>query len=316
MKNIFFIFFFFSFMILFSQEKLSKEFRFKTDNDLYASKEKDRYYTSGVFLTYSYLSKNKRKKLAKTIFEWEIGQQMYSPFNAMVPDISLHDRPFAGYLYGGFGMHRVYKNNQILKTTLQVGVIGPAAFGKELQDFIHAFYNFKKAIGWKHQIKSAVGINLNASYNKFLAKNASNYLDITWINKAKIGTVFTNISSGLYARMGFKSLQRMMNSIAFDTSINNETTNYNRVGESFFYTKMMLNYVFYDATLQGSFLNTGSEVTKELIPFNLGVELGVRFTLNRFNFGYAYLYNGQKSKDLRVAGGHSYGSIQLNYLFR
>ena len=302
-------------MILFSQEKLSKELRFKTDNDLYASKEKDRYYTSGVFLTYRYLSKNKRKKLAKTIFEWEVGQQMYSPFNAIVPDISLHDRPFAGYLYGGFGMHRVYKNNRILKTSLQIGVIGPAAFGKELQNFIHALYGYKKAVGWKHQIKSAVGINLNASYSQFLAKNASNYLDITWINKGEIGTVFTNISSGFFARIGLLPLQKMMNSIAFGTSINNDSTDYKREREIFFYAKTTFNYTFYDATLEGSFLSADSEVTNQLTRYHSGLELGIRFTLKRFNLGYAYLYTGQKSKNLRFPNGNYYGSIQLNYLF-
>ena len=303
-------------MILFSQEKLSKEFRFKTDNDLYASKEKDRYYTSGIFLTYSYLSKNKNEKFAKTIFEWEIGQQMYSPFNAMVPDISLHDRPFAGYLYGSFGMHRVYKNNQILKTTLQVGVIGPAAFGKELQDFIHALYGYKKAVGWEHQIKNGLGININVTYSQFLAKDASNHFDITWINSAKAGTIFTNISSGFFARIGIVPLQKMMNSIAFDTSLNNGSTDYKREREVFLYAKTTFNYTFYDATLEGSFLSADSEVTNQLTRYHFGLELGIRFTLKRFNLGYAYLYTGQKSKNLRFPNGNYYGSIQLNYLFR
>jgi hypothetical protein len=315
MKNISLFFFLFSFSIVFSQQKFSTQFSFKTDNDLYISTAKDRYYTSGIFLTYRHLTDNKNEKIEKKIFEWQIGHQMYTPFKSIVTDVSLHDRPFAAYLYGSFGINRIYKNNQILKTSLQVGVIGPAAFGKELQDFIHDIYDFDKAVGWKHQIKSAFGINLNASYSKFLVKDETNYFDITWVNNAKLGTVFTNISSGFYARMGFKPLQKIINSIAFDTSINNKKTSYKREGESFLYAKTTLNYVFYDATLQGSFLNTDSEVTKELIPSNFGLELGLKFTLNRFNLGYAYLYNGQESKGLRVNRGNYYGSIQLNYLF-
>ena len=36
----------------FSQEKFTKEFSIVTDNDLYISIEKDRYYSNGLFLSY------------------------------------------------------------------------------------------------------------------------------------------------------------------------------------------------------------------------------------------------------------------------
>ena len=299
-----------------SQEKFNAAFIFKTDNDLYASKSKDRYYTSGVFLKYRYLSKNENPKLEKRILEWQIGHKMYTPSNATVPNKLFHDRPFAGYLYGSFAIDQVYKNKQILNTTLQIGVLGPNAFGKELQNFIHDIYGFKKAVGWKHQIKNAFAINFNASYSKELAKDKRNYFDISWINAGKIGTVFTNLSSGFYTRMGFKPLQSIVNSIAFNTNLNNDNTSFERKREAFVYVKTTFNYTLYDATLQGSFLNTGSEVTKELKPFHFGVEIGLQFTMNRFYIGYAYLYHGEKSKGLKYTGGNYYGSISLNYLFR
>tara|TARA_B110000091_G_C13795929_1_gene467827 strand:+ start:532 stop:1482 length:951 start_codon:yes stop_codon:yes gene_type:complete len=315
MKIVFTFLLLFSFPILFSQEKLSKEFRFKTDNDLYISSSKDRYYTSGILLTYRHLSKAANDKLEKTIFEWEVGHKMYSPYKATVSDISMHDRPFAAYLYGSFGKQYVYKKNKILTLKLQLGVIGPAACGEELQDFIHTFFNYKKAVGWKYQIKNALGINLNASYSQLLIKDATNYLDLTWTNHAKAGTVFTNISTGFFARIGILPLQGMMNSIAFNTSINNSTTESKRKKEAFFYAKTTAHYTLYDATLQGSFLNKGSEVTNELIRHHVGLELGLSAAFYRFNLGYAYLYTGQKSKELRYTNGNYYGSIQLSYLF-
>lgn len=170
MKNSFLVLFLGTFSVLYSQKKLRKEFSIKTDNDLYISYSKDRYYTSGVFLSYRALGKNTTKRLEKKILEWEIGHQMYTPFRAVVTDISMHDRPFASYLYGSFGIQRVYTNNQILNTSIQIGMIGPAAFGKELQDAIHDIYNFDKAVGWKHQIKNAFGLNLQASYQKLIVK--------------------------------------------------------------------------------------------------------------------------------------------------
>ena len=173
---------------------------------------------------------------------------MFTPFISVVKTVGEHDRPFASYLFGSFGINRIYKNNKNFSTTLQVGVIGPSAFGKELQDFIHTIYGFQKAIGWQHQIKSAFGLNLNAEYIKSLTKDTSSSFDISWVNTGKIGTIYSNISTGFYGRIGFIPLQKLANSIAFNTSLNSKTTNFEREAEAFIYIKPMLRYAFYDAT--------------------------------------------------------------------
>jgi hypothetical protein len=75
-----------------------------------------------------------------------------------------------------------------------------------------------------------------------------------------------------------------------------------------------LRYAFYDATLEGSFLNTNSEITTELIPLVFSLEIGFKFTSNRFNFGYTFNYHTNKSKNLKFDNGHKYGAINFNYL--
>jgi hypothetical protein len=297
-----------------AQHKFSKEISFTTDNDLYVSVDRDRYYTSGVFLHYRYLANHKNINLEKKIFDWQIGHEMFTPNKSIVQTIEEHDRPFASYLYGSFSVKNVYKSNEILNYTLQAGVIGPNAYGKELQDFIHGIYGFKKGIGWQYQIKNAFALNFDVDYIRFLGKNDGNTIDASWVNTAKLGTVYTNISSGLYLRFGLKSLEGIINSIAFNTNLNNDTTTSTRAIESFFFVKPTLRYAFYDATLQGSFLNRTSLVTKELVPLVFNVEIGLKFTANRFNFGYTFNYNTSKSEGLRYTYGNKYGTININYL--
>jgi hypothetical protein len=316
MRYFYFFLILFSSSSFFSQTKFSKEISLVTDNDLYVSTADDRYYTSGIFLSYKYLSKKKSINLDKKILKWQIGHKMFTPYRATITSINEHDRAFAAYLYGSFGINRVYKNNSNFKTTLQFGVIGKNAFGQELQDFIHDIYGFKKAVGWQHQIKNAVGLNFNAEYIQLLTKTTTNALDVSWVNTAKVGTIFNNISTGFYGRFGFKPLQKLANSIAFNTNINNENTNFVKEIESFIYVKPMLRYAFYDATIEGSFLNSNSEVTTELNPLVFAIEIGLKFTANRFNFGYSYNYNTDKSKNLRYTNGHRYGSIVVSYLLK
>ncbi len=299
-----------------SQEKFSKEISLVTDNDLYISTVRDRYYTSGIFLSFRYLSKKQNSSLEKLIYEWKLNHEMYTPYKSTVDNITKHDRPFAGYLYGSFGIKRVYKKNQILNTSIQLGVIGPNAYAKELQELIHNVYGFKESIGWEYQIHNALALNFNAAYFKTILDTENKKFDITWVNDVNFGTVYTNISTGFYSRIGLKSLQNLKNSIAFDTNLNNEKTNYFREIESFFYIKPTLRYAVYDATLQGSFLNKNSPVTKEITPIVFDVELGLRFTANRLNFGYAFHYNTNKSKGLRYDYGNKYGRLIINYLLR
>jgi hypothetical protein len=314
-KKLSFLFLFYA-LGVYSQNKFSKELSFITENDVYTSTYDDRYYTNGMFLSFKYLSKEKNENLEKKIYTWEIGHEMYTPNKAITLNIKNHDRPFAGYLYSSFSINRIYKNNQSLKTAVQLGVIGSNAFSKELQDFIHDIYGFVKAVGWKHQIKNALALNFNAEYNKFLIKDASNHYDVSWINSGKVGTVYTDIASGFLARIGFKPLQALANSIAYNTHINDDNTSYFRAVESFLFIQPSLRYSFYDATLQGSFLNTTSEVTTELIPLVFSLEIGFKFTANRFNFGYTINYNTNKSKNLRFENGHKYGTISFNYLIK
>lgn len=309
-----------SFLILFfninliAQQKFSKEISLVTDNDLYVSSIRDRYYTSGIFLTYRHLAKKENINLEKLVFEWQIGHKMYTPNKPTIQNILLHDRPFAAYLYGSLNIKRVYIKNQILSTSIQIGSIGPSAKGYELQNALHKLYDYKEVTGWKYQIKNAFGFNLGLEYIKFMTKSSNNKLDVSWMNTLNLGTVFSDLSTGLNLRLSFKPLQKIANSIVFKTNLNNTNTKYKREIESFFYFKPTLRYALYDATLQGSFLSTNNAVTKELIPFVFDMELGFKFTANRFNFGYIFNYNTSKSKGLKYTYGNKYGTIIINYL--
>lgn len=302
-------------LLTYSQEKFSKEFRIVTDNDLYVSINKDRYYTSGIFIEYNYLVKHDNPKLSKKIIEWSLNQEIYTPINPTVSSKGDHDRPFAGYLYAGFGFKNIYKNSTILNFSSSIGAIGKNSFAEELQAFVHELYNFREIVGWKYQIQNAFAANFNVTFIKTLRVSNNNKFDFGLNTQANVGTVFTNLSYGFYSRFGFKKLQKISNSIGFNSNLNNSTTEFVNESESFFYVNPSLRAVLYDATLQGSFLNTSSLITKELNPFVLTVELGFRYIKNRFNFGYSINYYSNKSKGLRTTEINRYGTITLGYLF-
>ena len=315
MKKTFTLFFLFSWVITFSQKKYAKEFSLVNDNDLFISLHQDRYYTNGMFFTYRYLGINDKESIDKKIFHFQLGHQMYTPHNPTVISKTQHDRPFAGLLFGNFGTSLFYKNESIIKYSASIGVIGSNSYAQELQKFIHDIYGFRNAIGWHYQISNALALNGNITYIKSLVKDASFKNDINWVNSLNVGTVFTDLSTGFYSRIGLFSLQKTSNSIAFNGNLNNESTNFNNEKEIFLFVKPMFSYIHYDATIQGSFLNKNSPVTYLVMPFKFSLETGLRFTVNKFNFGYSVHYHTKKLKSIRVPKGNFYGTIQLNYQF-
>ena len=298
----------------FSQVKYRSVFSIANDNDLYISTTQDRYYTNGTFLSYSFASNTLAENLVKKIYSFELGQKLYSPFKANVRDISEHDRPFAGYLYAGAGFKKFYKNDSYFALSGEIGVIGPSAYGEESMNFVHSIYGFNDADGWKYQIKDAFALNFRAEYLQPLMKQ-NNFFDLNWKNSANIGTVFTDISTGLFSRIGTRKLQHIANSIAFNSNLNHKDSDFNNEIETFFYINPMVRLAIYDATIQGSFLTENNPVTYPLRPFVLTTEIGFWFTANRFNFKYMIVHHTKKLESTRVPNGNLYGGIQINYLF-
>lgn len=312
MKRFLFLIFLIIATALFSQRNYTNEISLVTDNDLYTSLYRDGYYTNGIFINYYTLKSSTNKKIEKKIIQFQLGQMMYTPFRATILYASMHDRPFAGYLFGQYGVNRFYKNESILQTTLQLGVIGPSSGAREAQAFIHHIYGFPTAVGWDYQIREALGLNLGINYSHLIKRTNSKLTDVSTYSSVNVGSIFTNFATGIYARFGFEELQKIFNTVGLHSNFSSDTS---RQTESFFYVKPMINYVLYDATIQGSFLNKSSPVTFDVMPFVFQLETGLRFATGRFNYGYTVYYHTKKLKNDQIAKSNLYGRIFVGYCF-
>lgn len=296
-----------------SQQKFSKELNFITDNDLYVSFEKDQYYTNGLFFSYRTLATNSGS-LAKKIYEFQIGQKLYTPYRPDVSSVLRHDRPFAAYLYGSIGILRVFQKKSILTTSFQLGIVGEAAMGQELQNLIHDIYGFKSPKGWEYQIRNMLALNFDTEYIVPLGTSRSDILDLNLHTKLRLGTVFNEATFGFTGRIGFLKLQPTHNSIAFGSHLNNEKTKTSRPIESFLFYQPTLTYVLSDATIEGSFFNNNSPVTFTPKRLRFDLEIGYLFTAKKWVLGYVYHFHSDKLNNLRNNGGNDYGSIRFGYL--
>jgi len=288
-----------------------KEISIVSDNDLYTSINKDRYYTNGLFFLYRFAPSKKTSSPYKTVNEIQIGQQLYTAFKASIEDPELHDRPFAGYLFAGFKQYKFYENT-IFNIGVQIGVLGEKALGKETMTFIHDIYNFKEPLGWKHQITNSYNLNLNSSYIKNIWITANQNLSIEWTNHAELGTVFNKLATGFNTRIGLKKLTKHTQSVAYHGNlVNNSPKN----KEFFLHINPLLHYNIYDATIQGNLFNNSSPVTFGIHPWFFSSSFGITYSTQKISLAYQYNIHTKKLKNREVLYWNKYGSIQLSYLF-
>lgn len=92
-------------------------------------------------------------------FSISIGQNIFTPEDITLSDPPTNDRPYAGWLYTGFGL--ISEDGVWLdKLELDVGIVGPYSFAKETQTEWHRVFGFNKPQGWDNQIRTEPGINL------------------------------------------------------------------------------------------------------------------------------------------------------------
>lgn len=250
-------------------------FRFNYDNDYFNAT--DRNYTQGYSfeLVLPDLKKNPINTLLiapkKSARRYGIAVEHigYTPRYYERPEIQYGDRPFAAaIMLKSFviATHSVKKSR--MSTSLSLGLIGPGAFGKEMQVGIHKATGNDIPMGWKHQIKNDVVINYSVHYEKQILR----YKDLWSLQAdatAHLGTLFTNAS------IGFNSTFGILNR-PFDT-------NAKRKFKLYAYAHPAVTVIGYDATLQGGVFNKKSPysidsgaVERLTAEFNYGIVLQSR----------------------------------------
>lgn len=250
--------------------------RLNYENDFFAAA--DRNYTQGYnieFVTPA-LKKNPVNflffKPESSIIKYGISVEHigFTPRNYVSPIIQFGDRPFASAIsLKSFTVATNAEKKRRIGQSFSVGVIGPAAFAKEMQTAIHKAIGDKKPGGWGNQIQNDVVINYKLDYEKQLL-NLNNVLTLQGTSSFQAGTLFTNAAVGGNATFG------LLNS-PFSLSGNKKKF------QLYIYAEPTARVIAYDATLQGGVFNKSS-------PYTIASEDIKRFT-GQFNYGLVIRIN-------------------------
>ena len=300
----------------------STEIGAQTDNDSYLAQGSDRYYTDGIFIYYRHALKvNSNSSLQNKVLGFETGQKIFNPQSGSIANYAgvdqpqLIDRPFAAYLYVGSTLNFLYKNESNLKIGAQIGVVGPDAFGKQVQDYVHDNFGFYHPSGWEYQVDNNFELNLSAEYNKLLARGS--WADVSLTSYANLGNGFTGAGFGPLFRLG--DFNQLFNSVSTQSTAiqSSQVTTKLHPHELFFYYKPQFNVVVYDATVQGSLFGTRNpnsmEITLDPERFVLSNQVGLGYSGKRFVLDAAAIFHTKDVKEM--VQSHQWGTVTLLYRF-
>lgn len=295
-------------MASFRDIKGNRYFRFNYDNDYFASRDQD--YTQGYNfeLVSSNLRKNPINKILlnpkKTENKYGISIEHigFTPFNIKSPNIQFGDRPFAAtIMLKSFAIATDTIHKSRLISSMNVGLIGPGAFGKEMQVAIHEATGNTIPEGWQNQIKNDIVLNYEVSYEKQLV-SYRNLFSLQTNTRLRLGTLFTNAGFGLTTTFG------IVNS-PFSSSKNK------RKFAIYGYAQSMVNIIGYDATLQGGIFNNKSPYTisnNEIERFTAQADFGLIMQTRTLYFEYA---RALITREFEVGKSSKWGGIKVGFRF-
>jgi lipid A 3-O-deacylase len=146
------------------------------------------------------LSDNGRKRIG-----FSLGQNMYTPKDLSRRDLIVDDRPYAGWLYGSFGI--VSDDGRRLDNAmLTLGVVGPNSLAGPTQRFVHKVIDSPRPRGWENQLKNEPGVVLTLERKWRSLYEFSPFgvgVDFTPHIAANLGNVYTDASTGATFRLGY-----------------------------------------------------------------------------------------------------------------
>lgn len=295
-----------------AQHQPRSEFNFRNDNDLYLFNKQDQYYTNGVFFNIRRAADTIRLSTAETNRIWgvTIGQKMYNAYTAQIHHIEEVDRPITGYLFIAANVDRYFANETFLGFTAEIGTIGQRALGRQFQERIHKVLNLYEIAGWDYQLENAFGADVAARYGGLLYRNDTRWFDLSAQTEAILGFNHTGFSVAPNVRLGRIN---PLNQSAYTSS---RLQAFNNVldSEFFFYYRPQLNFVGYNATLQGGmFLHDKGPVTYTPSRWVLYNQVGMMYANNALTLNMQYIFYSKEVPGMFFR--HRYGSVGMSYRF-
>lgn len=187
-----------------------------SDNDNYVPPRDDRHYSNGLRVAYGFAEEAHspwRDWLGKLSlldehsgqqeYDIALGQNIYTPTNFGLPTAINDDRPYAGWLYAELAVTTHLPGAEEY-LSVNLGVVGPLALGRQAQTLIHNIFGGIEPRGWNHQLDNEPALLLHYRRSWFTPVYGSAEFNVDFVARAglSLGNVVTETGFGGSLRAG------------------------------------------------------------------------------------------------------------------
>jgi lipid A 3-O-deacylase len=294
------------------------------ENDIFYNSDHD--YTNGVLLAYTTAPQDTPDWAVRTArllpfftqdgdvrTRYALGQDIFTPHNLHLANPPPTDRPYAGFLYGAFGLvDDTGTNLDQLQVTL--GVIGPASLAEDTQKWVHSIIHGVNPQGWSTQLRDEPGLVIQYERSVKLIPPQSVLgliFDAEPHYGIAVGNVYDYVNAGAMARLGF-NLPKDYGPLRIDPSL---------PGSGFFEpTGDIGGYIFAGvdgrAIGRNLFLDGNSfEQSRSVDKLNLvgDLEMGAAVTFRAFELSFTHVIRSREYATQKAAD--QFGAVNLSVRF-
>lgn len=282
-------------------------FRFHYDNDYFT--KTDYYYSQGITMEYVHPGLKKfflskillKSKNSDSQYGLSFNLFGYTPTSINSDAILYGDRPYSSsmsfkiFVAGSDSIHQ-----HRIASSFSIGILGPAAQGEQIQTGIHRWLKNKIPKGWQHQIQNDIIINYQFNYEKKILGNRKEFL-LNAAAEARAGTLHNRIGGGFNFMTGHFN--------------NPYQSGKRKKMEYYFFGQSRVNFIGYDATMQGGLFNRKSPYTiaasdVSRITFQADAGMVVNFRKLYLSYTQSFL-----TKEFRTGRHHRWGGISFGFSF-
>jgi len=251
-----------------------------------------------------------------------IGQNLYTPTDISTTAAQPADRPYAAWLYGSAAF-QVYQpppdpasgafRPAVLDTLeVSVGMVGPGALGRQVQNNVHSVLGIAHANGWKTQIHNEPGLLIGLERKwRFATPSAREGWGADAIPHlgVNVGNIFTYANAGGEVRAGWHLPADFGANLIRPSSDSNTTR---RPDWSLFaFAAFDGRAVARDVTLDGNSFRSSPSIPKE--AFVGDVLGGVAFGTRHWQVNYAQALRTKEFKGQTKAS--VFGSLSATFFY-
>ncbi len=244
---------------------------------------------------------------------YALGQDIFTPNDLHLKDPPPGARPYAGFLYGAFGLVDDNESN-LDQLQITLGVVGPASLAEETQKFVHAIIRDTNPQGWSTQLRDEPGLVVQYERSLKLIPPQSVFglfFDAEPHYGIAIGNVYDYVNAGAMARLGF-NLPKDYGPLRIDPSLPGSGF-YEPTGDigAYIFAGVDGRAIGRNLFLDGNTFEQSRSVDKLNLVGDL--ELGAAVTFDAFQLTFTHVFRSREYATQKAAD--QFGAVNLSVRF-